>query len=134
MRDDIYIGRQPILDRNRSIVAYELLFLGESQGGAPDAVSRRSSADLIVHAYTEFGLKMVLGEHRGFIGVDRDTLLSEQILQLPTGQVALEILASVEADEVVTQRCAELKARGFRLVVAGMTGATPPVSVACCTC
>jgi len=112
------IGRQPILANNEHIVAYELLF--RSIGSANNAVvldATFSSANVINNTLTNFGIQNLLGEHRGFINLDHELLMSDVLEILPRDQIVLELLESLEVTDELVARCRTLKEMGFTLAL-----------------
>jgi EAL and modified HD-GYP domain-containing signal transduction protein len=120
-----FLGRQPILDRNARTVAYELLFRSGAVGGADVTDGRLATASVIAHAFTELGIEAVLGDCRGFINFDAQTLLSDLPEALPPGKVVLEILETVEFSNAVVNRCQQLHAAGFGLALDDLTHISP---------
>ncbi len=124
---EIFLGRQPILDRNENLVAYELLFRSghTAAAGVTDDVS--ASASVIINAYTELGLENVLGKQRGFINVDAELLMSDMIHLLPKKQVVLELLETIEITDKIVWRCGELKKMGYQLALDDVVEITEPI-------
>ncbi len=114
---EIFLGRQPILDRNHDLVAYELLFRSDQtmQAGVTDNVS--ASASVIVNTYAELGIQNMLGKQRGFINVDAELLMSDMLHLLPKSKVVLELLGTMEINPEVVRRCAELRSMGYQLAL-----------------
>jgi EAL and modified HD-GYP domain-containing signal transduction protein len=115
---DIFIARQPILDRNESLVAFELLFRSAhsaTESGVVDDTN--ATAQVLVNAFGEMGLVDVLGAHRGFINLNTELLHSDLIDLLPKQQVMLELLETIKIDAAIIARCHELKAKGFSLAL-----------------
>ncbi len=115
--DKVFLGRQPILDRSGRINGYELLFRSGDIASANVVNEKQASCDVIFKALSTFGIEGILGSHKGFINVDRSTLMDEVIELLPVEQVVFEILESVVIDRDVVSRCRELKAMGFSLAL-----------------
>ncbi len=114
---DIFLGRQPILNRGQQLVAYELLFRSGHQNFASFSDGRTATATVIRNLFSELSIGDVLGAYRGYINVDEDMLFSSALELLPTESVALEILETVVPTPQVIERCAELKARGYVLAL-----------------
>lgn len=114
---DIFLGRQPILDRDQKIVAYELLFRTGDTAGATVTDNMQATASVIQHAFTEMGVQTVLGTHLGFINVSADLLLSDMVELLPRSQVVLELLETIRVTDAVIERCRTLKQQGFTLAL-----------------
>ena len=115
---DIFLGRQPILDRNQHIVAYELLFRSSSQARSANVTNDLlATAQVITNAFCELGIASVLGDKKGFINVSADLLLSDMIELLPQDKVVIELLETIQVDDQIISRCQELKAMGFSLAL-----------------
>jgi EAL and modified HD-GYP domain-containing signal transduction protein len=113
-----FIGRQPILNSNENIVAYELLFRTTSSRNNADILDNsQASANVIINTLSNFGLESILGPHRGFINLDQDLLLSDVIYLLPKKRVVLELLESIRFDRELVERCRLLKEEGFILAL-----------------
>jgi len=112
------IGRQPILDRNEQVVAYELLF---RSAASPDSASvwnaSQATANVIVNALSGFGLEQVLGGYKGFINMELDMLMSDFISILPRDHVVLELLETLQVTPELLERCRFLKDQGFTLAL-----------------
>ena len=115
--DQLYLGRQPILDRDQRLHAYELLFRSGSRNFAEVTDGVQATATVIANAFSELGVEAALGSHRGFINVDEAFLFSDMLELLPRHAVVLEILETVPPTPAVIERCAALKAAGFTLAL-----------------
>lgn len=115
--EQLFLGRQPILDRQQQLFAYELLFRNGSQNYAEVTNGVQATATVIVNAFAELGIEAALGKHRGFINVDEDFLFSDLLELLPKHAVVLEILETVPPTPAVIDRCKALKASGFTLAL-----------------
>ncbi len=112
------MGRQPILDRLEEVVGYELLFR------SPDSISAaridchvRATSRVMLDMLSSFGINEIVGKLPGYINVDAKMLLSDTIELLPADTIALELLENTEITPAVIERCRELKAKGYRLVL-----------------
>ena len=115
--EEVFIGRQPILDRKQALVAYELLF---RSGGANEARVQDdlvATASVISHAFGELGIERALGPCKGFLNCDATLLQSDALELLPPEKIVLEILETVEITPAIVDRCRELRARGFTLAL-----------------
>ena len=114
---DVFLGRQPILDRDHGIVAYELLFRSADTTSVSVSDDMQATASVIHHAFSEMGVQTVLGAQLGFINVSADMLLSDLVELLPREQVVLELLETIVVTEAVVERCRALKLQGFALAL-----------------
>ncbi len=115
--DQLFLGRQPILDRDQQLFAYELLFRNGSRNFAEVTDGVQATATVIANAFTELGVEAALGNCRGFINVDEQFLFSDMLELLPRHAVVLEILETVPPTPAVIERCLDLKAAGFTLAL-----------------
>ncbi|MDE2440795.1 MAG: EAL domain-containing protein [Betaproteobacteria bacterium] len=115
--EQLFLGRQPILDRNQQLFAYELLFRSGGHNFAEVTDGVQATATVIANAFTELGVEAALGQHRGFINVDEQFLFSDMLELLPRHAVVLEILETVPPTPAVIERCRALKAAGFTLAL-----------------
>lgn len=112
------IGRQPILNRDEQIYAYELLFRSaQSLGAANVSDATQATASVILNTLAGFGVKRILGNHLGFINLELDILMSDSLELLPKELVVLELLESLEVTPELVNRCRELKEAGFALAL-----------------
>lgn len=110
-----FMARQPILNRRREIVGYELLFRSTSRNAATIVSHDIASASVISNVLAGFGFAEVLGDKIGFINVNQPLFFSELLEILPHNQTVLELLEFVTLDERAMERCLKLKKMGFRL-------------------
>lgn len=117
-----FLGRQPILDRNQNLVAYELLFRQE-QNEESVTVSNElaASSNVIVNAYGQFGIQNVLGSQRGFINADPELIMSDIISLLPSKHVVLELRETEQISADFLLRCEELKKKGYQFALDNVT-------------
>jgi EAL and modified HD-GYP domain-containing signal transduction protein len=114
---NIFLGRQPILDRRQSIVGYELLFRAADTSRAEIGDFSHPDSFVISSVLSNFGINEVLGSHKGFVNVRGDLLMSDLLELLPAEKTVIEILETVEITQPVLRRCRELKERGFTLAL-----------------
>ena len=117
---DVFLGRQPILDRKQQLFAYELLFRsGSAESGnfASFIDGNQATATVIINAFTEFSVANALGPYQGFIKVDHGLLFSDLIHALPPHTVVLEILDTVPQTPEMIERCEQLRQAGYVLAI-----------------
>ncbi|HEX6733934.1 MAG TPA: EAL domain-containing protein [Azonexus sp.] len=123
--EQLFLGRQPILDRDQRLHAYELLFRSGRRNAAEITDGVRATATVIANAFAELGVEAALGNCRGFINVDEQFLFSDMLELLPPHAVVLEILETVPPSPAVVARCRALKAAGFTLALDDVTQLEP---------
>ncbi len=114
---EIFIGRQPILDRYQRLYAYELLFRRGTQNSAEVTDDLAATATVLSHVFSELGLEAALGPYLGFVNLDARMLASDAIELLPREKFVLEVLETVEITPAVVARCRDLKDKGYTLAL-----------------
>lgn len=115
-QSDIFIGRQPILDKNENVVGYELLFRSAESLTANITDYSQAAASVFINIICGFG-QDVLGKQKGFINVNEEMLMSDSIELLPREQVVIELLETVNINSDVIDRCRFLKKTGFSIAL-----------------
>ncbi|MCX7173996.1 MAG: EAL domain-containing protein [Proteobacteria bacterium] len=116
--EEIFIGRQPIMDRHQQLYAYELLFRSSQQKNSAEVLDNlAATANVIMHAFADLGIEDALGAYKGFINCDESLLVSDMLEALPSEKIVLEVLETVEVTPTIVERCTELKARGFTIAL-----------------
>jgi c-di-GMP phosphodiesterase len=113
---EFFLARQPILNRDQDLVAYELLFRSAAAGPANVTDDLSATASVIAHA-SELGMENVIGASLGYINVDAAVLMSDFVQFLPREKVILEILETVEVTGPVVDRVRELVQAGYRFAL-----------------
>ncbi|MFT4580925.1 MAG: EAL and modified HD-GYP domain-containing signal transduction protein [Gammaproteobacteria bacterium] len=107
------IGRQPILNREGQVHAYELLFRPSEVGTASQFDGNRATANVVVNALTEIGLEQVVGPHCAYINFTDDLLLSDTVLLLPKERVVIEILEDASISDELISAVSALAKQGY---------------------
>ena len=92
---EFFLARQPILDRDQSLVGYELLFRNAAVGHATVTNDLSATASVIAHT-SQLGMEKVIGDSVGYINVDAAVLMSDIFRFLPREKVVLEIVETMK--------------------------------------
>jgi c-di-GMP-related signal transduction protein len=111
--EEVFVGRQPILNKNQSIFGYELLFRTVSSSSANVADDLLATASVMANALNDIGFRNIVGEKKGFINVNEEILSNGIIDLLPKENTVLEILEDVEINSAFISLCAGLKEKGY---------------------
>ena len=112
-----FLARQPILDRDLKLFAYELLFRNSTVNSAPEDIEAVSAtAQVLTHA-VEIGLERLSRGHLTFINLPREFLVDPTLLPIDPVRVMLEILEDVAPDEEVVAGVRELQDSGFKIAL-----------------
>lgn len=114
---EVYIGRQPILDRTSRIAGYELLFRSSTANYCDSADDVEATSQVIVNAVLGIGLDRLLGNRPAFINFDRTLLLGDWTTLLPPDKAVIEILETVPPDPEVLAACYRLQEQGYAIAL-----------------
>lgn len=117
---EVFIGRQPILDRDQVTIGYELLFRAGRDNAAQVTDGHAATADVVCKAFAELGLASALGAQRAFVNVDRNFLFDDAVQFLPRRLVVLEVDLTDANDAAAIARCRQLRAMGYEFSVRGL--------------
>ena len=115
--NNVFVGRQPVIARNKKIFGYELLFRNNTAPAADVMSNIRATASVIVNALNNVGLTKLIGERIGLINVDAEILESGIFELLPKEQIILEILETVVLTSNIVELCRKLRRDGYHLAL-----------------
>lgn len=121
-----FLARQPVVDREQALVAYELLFRRAAQDTVCHSSTREATASVIAHVI-EMGLPKVVGGAQAFLNIDQRSVMADFINLLPAQQVVLEILETVRITPELVQRMSQLMGAGFRFALDDVVALTEDV-------
>ena len=113
-----FIGRQPIIDYDGDIFAYDLYF---SIAGDKPVSLRASVSTLISTLLNTYGVKNILGERPGFIQIDHTVLLSDMVESIPKEYFILSLLDTTILDKKVYHKITQLHDKGYQLALHDIT-------------
>jgi EAL and modified HD-GYP domain-containing signal transduction protein len=112
-----YVARQPILDGNRKVFGYELLYRAGAEDVACTGSADMASASVLTDALLNIGFETLTDGRKGFMNVTRGLLLSEAGSLTPAPLTVLELLETIEAEPAVIDACRALKSAGYTLAL-----------------
>jgi EAL and modified HD-GYP domain-containing signal transduction protein len=111
----VFLAREPILDRRKRVIGYEVRLRPEAGPATADA--DRASARVITEGLVGIGLDTVASGQKAFVRIGREMLISGVPAVLPPGKVVIELGTDIEADREVVAACEELRRNGYALAV-----------------
>ena len=114
--ENVYLGRQPILDSTGNLVAYEILYR-DSAKGSHISNDRFASASVISNILNKFGTNALLGNRRAFVKIDEKFLLHDFIFLIPKEFFIFSIFEDVKMSERVVERLQQLHANDYQLAI-----------------
>jgi EAL and modified HD-GYP domain-containing signal transduction protein len=116
--DDVFIGRQPIMDAQQRIMGYELLFRDTAHATSANfSDDLLAGAQILVNTLNNMGTEWLFGDKIAFLNVSANVLQSEFLELLPAQRIVLEILEDVVPTPELIERLRALKQHGFTLAL-----------------
>jgi len=113
----IYLGRQPILNREKKIVAYEILYRKKLELFAKIEDENQATSRVIVNIFNNIGIKNLVGEKKAFINVNSEVLFYDIFDFIPSNNIVIEILENTSVDQKLIERIKRIKKFGFEFAL-----------------
>lgn len=117
MDNQIYLGRQPIFDRDGNCMGYELLYRGKGEDFASFSDDTKATARVVINLIHNMGLSEIVGNKQAFVNIDDHMLLSDTIFSLPKEHCILEILEYTKMSVAILGRIQMLHEMGYRFAL-----------------
>ncbi|MHB8823494.1 MAG: EAL and HDOD domain-containing protein [Thiobacillus sp.] len=117
MGKETFLARQPIVDADHRLFAYELLFRQSMSAVSAQITSQLQAGVEIISNTLCLGPDWLLQGKLAFINLDEATLMSDFVCLLPPRHVVYEILETVAVTPVLIARIRELRQLGYRFAL-----------------
>ena len=108
-----YAARQPILDVDKNLFAYELLFRDGVDNVFPDIDEDEATTRIIEGSQFNLGIEHLTGNKPAFINFTLDTILKNYPTMLPPESIVVEILETVTPGKKLLEAVKNLKKKGY---------------------
>ncbi|KZW99968.1 diguanylate phosphodiesterase [Pseudoalteromonas luteoviolacea] len=112
-----YAARQPILNINKDVVGYELLFRDGVDNVFPNIDDVEATSKLIEGSQFNFGLEDLTDGKPAYINFTLETILKGYPTMMGRDQLIVEILETVQPGKRLLAAVQELKEKGYKLVL-----------------
>ncbi|MFN2340815.1 MAG: EAL and HDOD domain-containing protein [Halanaerobium sp.] len=109
------VARQPILNRQKETIAYELLFRTFNKEKAFDG--SQATAEVITSSLDLIGLDNLTGGKHAFINFNAELIKSEIAELLPQKKIGIEILENIKVDQELINSSQKVKDSGHILLL-----------------
>lgn len=113
----LYIARQPIFNKDKTLFGYELLYRNSEKNYFPGIDDELATKELASNILTEFDFSLLTNGKYGFINFTKDVLMSEIPLLFHPQNIVIEILEDVVVDEALIERIKFLKKKQYILAL-----------------
>jgi EAL and modified HD-GYP domain-containing signal transduction protein len=112
-----YAARQPILDKDKNLFAYELLFRDSIDNVFPEIDPDEATTKMIEASNFNIGLSEFTGNKPAFINFTLDTLSRGYPETLTTDEVVIEVLETVKPGKKLLAICRDLHSKGYTIAL-----------------
>ncbi len=116
---EIFVGRQPIYNRDLDVYAYELMSRAshaDDSDTAPEDADKATS-QVIINAFLEIGIDKLVNKHIAFLKLAERFLRNDEELPLPPDRVILKIPGHIKVDKDIIEGARRLTTKGFKLAI-----------------
>jgi EAL and modified HD-GYP domain-containing signal transduction protein len=121
----VLVSRQPIYSAEMAVLGYELLFRDSEVNSASFSDGDQATAEVILNAFMNIGLQELVGNGRAFINFGRNLVMANYCESLPSNRIVIELLESIDPDDALLKRLAQLKAAGYSIALDDFICADP---------
>jgi c-di-GMP-related signal transduction protein len=114
---DVFLARQPILDRYNRLFGYELLFRNSEKNRYQSEDADSATIEVIKNCFINIGIENVTGQKKAFINFTENILKSDIFTVLSPESVIIEILEDIQPTEEILVLCRKLKAQGYTIAL-----------------
>ena len=112
-----YVARQAILDRDKQVYGYELLFRDGKQNCFPNVAPDEATSKILASNHLTLGLDEITNGQIAFINFYEDTLLYRFPTSLDPMSVVIEIVETAPISKALLAACKHIKQLGYRLAL-----------------
>lgn len=114
----VFVARQPILNRRKGVVAYELLYRDGPQNCFPMGMDGASATSrLISQTHLNAGIFSYTRGRSALINFTYEAIIEGVPKLLPVNEVVIEVLETAKPDDELYKACKELFTMGYKLAL-----------------
>ena len=114
---DAYVARQPIFNRRKKLLGYELLFRDGTANYVPDMDGDIMTSTVLSNTFFAIGIDTLLGGKLSFINFTQNLLIQKLPLLMPKATTVVEILEDVDPTPELIAACQEMGQEGYTIAL-----------------
>jgi c-di-GMP-related signal transduction protein len=115
---DVLLARQAILDRDKKLYGYELLFRSDPGNNTFDGTSAAAATmQVLSNTVLSIGAHNILGGSKAFVNFDHELLAERMYLTLPRESLVIEILETVAPTKDLLELCQTIQQKGYAVAL-----------------
>ncbi|MDH5428258.1 MAG: HDOD domain-containing protein [Nitrospirota bacterium] len=117
LKQSALVGRQAIFDRQMEIFGYELLYRDGTGNSANILDGDEATAKVMVNTFLELGIDQIAGNAQAFLNLTANFFLSRHYEVLPTKNVILEVLETIDPTPTVLEALIQARKSGYKIAL-----------------
>ena len=117
LKQSVLVGRQAIFDRQMEVFGYELLYRDGTGNSANVIDGDEATARVVVNTFLDLGIDQIAGTAQAFLNLTANFFLSRQYEVLPSKNVVLEVLETIEPTPSVLEALIQAKQGGYKMAL-----------------
>lgn len=114
---EVFLARQSIYNKNRDIVAYEILYRNSLQNKFDENEKQEDATYKVIQNIASFGLDTLTNKKRAFINFPEDAININMATLLPNEKVVIEVLETVKPTKEVIENLKLLRNMGYSIAL-----------------
>ncbi|MYL34593.1 HDOD domain-containing protein [Pontibacillus yanchengensis] len=115
---EVYVARQPILNTNQEVMAYELLYRGgKEQNSYSFTDGDFATSEVVTNSFYNMGVERISEGKSCFVNFTANLLKSQFPFCFPPETLVIEILENIEITDELVVSCKALKEKGYRIAL-----------------
>jgi len=117
LKQSTLVGRQAIFDRQLEVFGYELLYRDGTGNSANIMDGDEATARVMVNTFLELGVDQIAGNAQAFLNLTANFFLNQHYEVLPTKNVILEVLETIEPTPSVLESLIQARQNGYQIAL-----------------
>ncbi|UOE94035.1 HDOD domain-containing protein [Alkalihalobacillus sp. LMS39] len=114
---DVYVARQPILNKKQDVFGYELLYRSNNEQNMAMIDGDQATSEVIINGFFHIGYEELTEGKLCFINFTENLLKNEIPTFTNPEKVVIEILETVVLTKEIVDICKKLKAAGYKIAL-----------------
>jgi c-di-GMP-related signal transduction protein len=114
---EFFFARQPILNVQKAVLGYELLFRNNRQNIYNSMDGNRATLEILSNALFYSSFQQMVNNKLGLVNFTRDLLFDDAIFLFSPQNLVIEVLEDVVPDGDVIAACKRLKDSGYKIAL-----------------
>ena len=117
IKQSSFVGRQAIFDRQMEVFAYELLYRDGTGNSAMITDGEEATARVVLNTFFELGIDKIAGDAQVFVNLTENFFVGRYYEVLPSKNVVLEVLESIEPTPAVLEALIQARQNGYQIAL-----------------